>query len=192
MPDGTNNDEGARSNVSRRNFFKQIGVAGAAAATTGPVPAVAQTPAMATEVSADDRVRIQDVSGKRIITSHVLIERNVFVDALDGLHVLNSDVRASSAAHNSARFSYISPAGNLGRRKDPAGDSKSHQKIEPPHETLIPQDHPEQVPGHPLQQAWTDLQQWLAAWNGSVIDGGYFENYGTLTALELARAAEAT
>jgi hypothetical protein len=44
-------------------------------------------------------------SGKRIITSHILIERNVFVDALDALNVLKSDVRASTAAHNSARFS---------------------------------------------------------------------------------------
>jgi hypothetical protein len=106
-------------------------------------------------------------SGKRIITSHVLIERNVFVDALDGLHVLESDVRASTAAHNSARFSYISPAGNLGRRKDP--DSKSWMLTDP--------------------ASW---KKWLADWNGSVIDGGYFENYGALTALELARAAEAT
>jgi heme exporter protein D len=106
-------------------------------------------------------------SGKRIITSHILIERNVFVDALDALHVLESDVRASTAAHNSARFSYISPAGNLGRRKDP--DSESWML--------------------------TDLTSWkksVADWNGSVIDGGYFENYGALTALELARAAEAT
>jgi hypothetical protein len=37
----------------------------------------------------------------------------------------------------------------------------------------------------------TDLNAWNH-WNGSVIDGGYFENYGALTALELARAAEAT
>jgi hypothetical protein len=40
----------------------------------------------------------------------------------------------------------------------------------------------------------TDLNSWkeaLKRWNGSVIDGGYFENYGALTALELARAAEA-
>jgi hypothetical protein len=50
-------------------------------------------------------------------------------------------VRASTAAHNSARFTYISPAGDLGDKQ------------------------------------------------GSVIDGGYFENYGALTALELARAA---
>jgi hypothetical protein len=81
-------------------------------------------------------------TGKRIITSHVLIERNVFIDSLDALHVLGKDVRASTAAHNSARFTYISPAGALG------------------------DDH------------------------GWVIDGGYFENYGALSALELARAAK--
>jgi hypothetical protein len=80
-------------------------------------------------------------TGKRIITGHVLIERNVFIDSLDALNVLGDDVRASTAAHNSARFTYISPAGDLGGE------------------------------------------------HGSVIDGGYFENYGALTALELARAA---
>jgi hypothetical protein len=108
-------------------------------------------------------------TGKRIITSHVLIERNVFVDALDALHVLESDVRASTAAHNSARFSYISPAGNLGRRQDRAGDPKSWTEL----------------------NSWKEAgKRWLANWNGSVIDGGYFETYGALTALELARAAE--
>jgi hypothetical protein len=65
----------------------------------------------------------------------------VFIDSLDALHVLHKDVRASTAAHNSARFTYISPAGDLGDK------------------------------------------------HGSVIDGGYFENYGALSALELARAA---
>jgi hypothetical protein len=80
-------------------------------------------------------------TGKRIITGHVLIERDVFIDSLDLLGVLQKDVRASTAAHNSARFTYVSPAGDLGN-------------------------------GH-----------------GWVIDGGYFENYGALSALELARAA---
>ena len=92
----------------------------------------------------------------------------MFADALDGLHVLKSDVRASTAAHNSARFSYISPAGNLGRRKDPVEESRGWR--------------PADLDG------W---KRWLKGWNGSVIDGGYFENYGALTALELARAAEA-
>jgi hypothetical protein len=82
-------------------------------------------------------------TGRRIITGHVLIERNVFIDSLDALHLLKKDVRASTAAHNSARFTYISPAGDLG------------------------------------------------GGNGSVIDGGYFENYGALSTLEIARAAEA-
>ena len=81
-------------------------------------------------------------TGNRIITSPVRIDRDVFVDAVDALHELNSDVRASTAAHNSARFLYVSPAGDLGS-------------------------------GH-----------------GSVIDGGYFENYGALTALEIGRAAK--
>ena len=53
-------------------------------------------------------------TGNRIITGHVLIERNVFVDSLDALNVLRNDVRASTAAHNSARFTYVSPAGDLG------------------------------------------------------------------------------
>ena len=81
-------------------------------------------------------------TGNRIITSPVRIDRDVFVDAVDALHELNSDVRASTAAHNSARFLYVSPAGDLGNR------------------------------------------------NGSMIDGGYFENYGALTALEIGRAAK--
>jgi hypothetical protein len=82
-------------------------------------------------------------TGNRAITAHVRIDRNVFLDSLDALHVLGKDVRASTAAHNSARFSYVSPAGDLGNS------------------------------------------------NGSLIDGGYFENYGALSALELARAAKA-
>lgn len=82
-------------------------------------------------------------TGNRVIAGHVRIVRNVFLDSLDELHVLGKDVRASTAAHNSARFTYVSPAGDLGNR------------------------------------------------NGSVIDGGYFENYGALSALELARAAKA-
>jgi hypothetical protein len=81
-------------------------------------------------------------TGNRIITGHVLIERNVFIDSLDALSALRGDVRASTAAHNSARFTYVSPAGDL-----------RHQ-------------------------------------NGSVIDGGYFENFGALSALELAHAAK--
>ncbi len=85
-------------------------------------------------------------TGRRIITSHVKVERDVFYDSYDALQVLNSDVRLSTAAHNSARFSYVSPAGNL-------------------------------------------ISETTALNRGYIIDGGYYENYGAQTALELARKA---
>jgi succinate dehydrogenase hydrophobic anchor subunit len=86
-------------------------------------------------------------TGRRIITSHIKIERDAFLDSYDALQVLGSDVRLSTAAHNSARFTYISPAGDL------VGPAKPNEN------------------------------------QGYVIDGGYFENYGAETALELARTA---
>jgi hypothetical protein len=86
-------------------------------------------------------------TGRRIIASHIKIERGVVFDSYDALQVLNSDIRLSTAAHNSARFTYISPAGNLSSATEP-----THNR-------------------------------------GYVIDGGYFENYGAQTALELANAA---
>jgi hypothetical protein len=86
-------------------------------------------------------------TGRRMIASHIKIERNIFLDSYDALQVMGSDVRMSTAAHNSARFTYISPAGDLLSATKPA-----HNR-------------------------------------GYVIDGGYFENYGAETALELARKA---
>src|SRR5262249_14245469 len=84
-------------------------------------------------------------TGRRIITSHIKIERDVFLDSYDALQVLGSDVRLSTAAHNSARFTYVSPAGNL-------FNTTKHNR-------------------------------------GYIIDGGYFENYGAQSTLELARKA---
>jgi hypothetical protein len=84
-------------------------------------------------------------TGRRIIASTIKIERHIFLDSFDEFNLLESDMPASTVAHNSARFTYVSPAGKLmshgGRNR------------------------------------------------GYVIDGGYFENYGALTALELARHA---
>ena len=62
---------------------------------------------------------------------------------------------ASTAAHNSARFTYVSPAGKLVSSGEKS-QNRSHS-------------------GKKSQN------------RGYVIDGGYFENYGALTALELAR-----
>jgi hypothetical protein len=89
-------------------------------------------------------------TGRRLITSHIKIERDIFIDSYDALQVLNSDVRLSTAAHNSARFTYVSPAGSL-INAESATESQHNR--------------------------------------GYIIDGGYFENYGAQTALELARKA---
>ncbi len=94
-------------------------------------------------------------TGKRIIASQVRVERGVFLDAFDMHALLRADMPASTAAHNSARFTYVSPAGKLLSRRDADGDG-----------------YPDDI--------------------GYVLDGGYFENFGALTALQLARAVKRT
>ena len=91
-------------------------------------------------------------TGRRIIASNLKIERDVFLDSFDEFNLLESDMRASTVAHNSARFTYVSPAGKLQRKKDSGIFSEGISR-------------------------------------GYIIDGGYFENYGALTALEVARRA---
>ena len=96
-------------------------------------------------------------TGRRIIASNIKIERDIFLDSFDELNLLESDMPASTAAHNSARFTYVSPAGKLVSSGEKS-QNRSHS-------------------GKKSQN------------RGYVIDGGYFENYGALTALELARHA---
>ena len=96
-------------------------------------------------------------TGRRIIASNIKVERQIFLDSFDELNLLGSDIPASTAAHNSARFTYVSPAGKL---VWPAEKSQDR--------------------AHSGQKSQN---------RGYVIDGGYFENYGALTALELARRA---
>jgi hypothetical protein len=91
-------------------------------------------------------------TSRRIIASNLQIEKDTFLDSFDELDLLGADMRASTAAHNSARFTYVSPAGKLLARIGEGKDPKTANR-------------------------------------GYVIDGGYFENYGALTALELARSA---
>ncbi len=52
-------------------------------------------------------------TGKRVISSNLLIDHQQFFDAVDFFDALNADVRLSTAVHNSARFTYVSPAGRL-------------------------------------------------------------------------------
>lgn len=83
-------------------------------------------------------------SGKRIITSNVKVDPATFLDAYDFYDLVEGDVRVSTAVNNSARFTYVQPAGTL--------RSNGHN-------------------------------------NGHILDGGYFENFGAITASQIARRA---
>jgi hypothetical protein len=62
-------------------------------------------------------------TGKRIITSHVKVTGDTFLDAFDALHLLGKDMALATAALNSARFTYVSPAGRL---VDADGNDRGH------------------------------------------------------------------
>lgn len=86
-------------------------------------------------------------TGKRIIASQAAISPVDFVDTEDAqAFFAPRALRLSTAAHMSARFTYVSPAGTLTR------DGAKH---------------------------------------GRVVDGGYFENSGATTTLEIALAINA-
>ena len=82
-------------------------------------------------------------TGKRVITSNVDVAASptVFRDVHDFYRLVpqGREIRTSTAAHNSARFTYVSPAGTLG--------DGTH-----------------------------------------LVDGGYFENFGAVTAREVLKA----
>ena len=82
------------------------------------------------------------LTGKRVITSAV-DAKGIYQDAFDFISIFNADVKLSTAVLNSARFTLVSPSGNV-----PANGKNG-----------------------PLR----------------IVDGGYFENYGAETALELLK-----
>lgn len=92
--------------------------------------------------------------GVRILTAPFKVQAkdSPFLGARDALDLLGRDVPISTAIHNTARFPFLSPAGEL----SPVRDSPERK----------------QGAGHYAPQ---------------LIDGGYFENEGLLTARELAR-----
>lgn len=85
-------------------------------------------------------------SGKRIITSNLKIDGANFRDAYDYYGLASGDLLPSTAAHNSARFTYVSPAGTLMRDDEAVGH---------------------------------------------IVDGGYFENFGAVSAQEMLTAVVA-
>jgi hypothetical protein len=88
-------------------------------------------------------------TGRRLIAAPVRITEPAFSEALDSYRTIGPEVPLSTAVHNSARFTYLSPAGTVRWRHD-AGT------------------------------AWLRL-----------VDGGYFENSGAVTAGEVVRNVRA-
>jgi hypothetical protein len=86
-------------------------------------------------------------TGQRLIAAPVAIAEPTFAEALDNRLVLGPEVPLSTAVHDSARFTYVSPAGTVRRRDAPT--------------------------------------QWLR-----LVDGGYFENSGAVTATEILRLVQ--
>ncbi len=85
-------------------------------------------------------------NGRRIVASNLKLDDRRLPVTEDQLTILGRDLPLSTAAHNSARFPGVSPAG-----------------------------------------MWKDPQGEIA---GRLVDGGYFENYGAATALEILRVAK--
>jgi len=52
-------------------------------------------------------------TGKRVITSNLAIDKKIFSDSVGLLQLLQRDIPLSTAVHNSARFTYVSPAGRV-------------------------------------------------------------------------------
>jgi len=84
-------------------------------------------------------------TGKRMIASNLAVDPGIFNDTADVFSFIDYPIAASTAAHLSARFTYVSPAGSLRRRSEK--ETAAH-----------------------------------------VVDGGYFENSGTATALDVLSA----
>jgi hypothetical protein len=94
-------------------------------------------------------------TGQRITTSNCRTSEEV-LDSVDFLDLLGRDIRMSTAAHNSARFTYVSPAGT----------------VVPECTTGI---HAAKINCTPGKSC------------GHIVDGGYFENSGAATALDILR-----
>jgi hypothetical protein len=110
-------------------------------------------------------------SGSRVLTVPFKPQQDwPFYAAKDALAALNADVSISTAINNTARFPYLEPSGELLAYRDPKQPAKRGEQFR------IVRD----APGNTDDARKTDDTREL-------IDGGYFENEGLQTALELAQ-----
>jgi hypothetical protein len=101
-------------------------------------------------------------TGERMIGSNCRITTGEFRNALDVFTAAGSDLRVSTTAHNSARFTYVSPAGTFVHTA--YTDGKNDQ--------------------------YTPYQCKVGARCEHVVDGGYLDNSGAITASEILQAIQ--
>lgn len=102
-------------------------------------------------------------TGERMIGSNCQIKSPEFSHALDVFAAAGSDLRVSTTAHNSARFTYVSPAGTFLH----TAFKDNYEKVR-----YTPYDC---KPGRRCEH---------------VVDGGYLDNSGAITAAEIVKAIQ--
>ncbi|NIQ02651.1 MAG: hypothetical protein GWM98_21680 [Nitrospinaceae bacterium] len=125
--------------------------------------------------------------GKRIIISNVKITEEDFPDALDLYSIMCAEMPVSTAIHNSARFTYVSPAGTI-EEPDMGVDSCRQWMNESPSTAENDSENPSQKNnsnGISTSNKNFDKKNW-----GHLVDGGYFENSGTTTAHDILSAIQ--
>jgi hypothetical protein len=120
--------------------------------------------------------------GKRVIASNVQILKEHFPDAEDLFSILCSEIPLSTAVHNSARFSYVSPAGTM---EEPMLDGKPcRQHLEKVADDLGNKAAKNKIKGLAMKED-VNREVW-----GHVVDGGYFENSGNTTTYDILSTIE--
>lgn len=120
--------------------------------------------------------------GKRVIASNVQILREHFPDAEDLFSILCKEIPLSTAVHNSARFSYVSPAGTMMEpvlNNEPCRQRLAEVVGEPDKKVLMKKIKDSMMGEGVTHQVW-----------GHVVDGGYFENSGNTTAYDILSSIE--
>ena len=120
--------------------------------------------------------------GKRVIASNVQILREHFPDAEDLFSILCAEIPLSTAVHNSARFSYVSPAGTMVEpvlKNEPCRQLLVEVADEPDNKALRKRIKDSMKGEGITHRVW-----------GHVVDGGYFENSGNTTAYDILSSIE--
>ena len=120
--------------------------------------------------------------GKRVIASNVQILKEHFPDAEDLFSILCAEVPLSTAVHNSARFSYVSPAGTV--EEPMLNDKPCRQHLAKVADDLDNKSLKKEIKGLAMKEG-VNHEVW-----GHVVDGGYFENSGNTTAYDILSTIE--